>query len=152
MLGQSLEAPQHRAHIQVSFKNSQSPYTPQHRVYTPGRTLKTQSLDTPQRRTHAQGNFENSESAHATAQGPHTWEFYKLKVLTHHSTELTHMGTLKTQSPHTPHHGAHTQSWELKVLTHHSTGHTHRGTVKTPSPNTPQHSAYTQGNFEKSKT
>ena len=111
MLGQSLEAPQHRAHIQVSFKNSQSPHTPQHRVYT-------------------RGNFENSETAHATAQGPYTWECYKLNVLTHHSTELTHMGTLKTQSSHMPNHGAHTHSWELKVLTHHSTGTTHRGTLK----------------------
>ena len=33
IVGQSLEAPQHRAHIQVKFK-TQSPHTPQHRVHT----------------------------------------------------------------------------------------------------------------------
>ena len=57
------------------------------------------------------------------------------------------MGTLKTQSLHTPHRGVHTQSWELKVLTRHSTGHTHRGTMKVTSPNTLQHRDHTQGSF-----
>ena len=41
------------------------------------------------------------------------------------------MGTLKTQSPHTPQHRAHTA----------------RGTLKTPSPHTPQYRDHTQGNF-----
>ena len=41
------------------------------------------------------------------------------------------MGALKTQSPHTPQHRAHTA----------------RGTLKTPSPHTPQYRDHTQGNF-----
>ena len=111
ILGQNLQPPPHRAHIQMHFKNSksshitaQSPHLgelwklkvltrystePAHRG-----TLKTQSPHTPQHRVHTHGNFKNSKFSHTTAR-------------------LTHTGTLKTQSPHTPHYGPHTQSWEL---------------------------------------
>ena len=129
ILGQSLEAPQHGAHIQVNFKNSQSPHKPQHRVHTCG-------------------SYENSKSSHATTQNPRTGELWKLRVLTRHSTGPTHMGIFELKSSHTTAQSSHT--WELrklKVLTRHSTGHTHRGTMKTTSPNTLQHRTHTQGNF-----
>ena len=94
-----------------------------------------QSLEVPQHRAHIHVNFKNSKSSHTTTQSPHLGELWKLKVLTRHSTEPTHRGTLKTQSPHTPQH---------RVYTH--------GNFKTQSPHTPQHRAHTNGNFENSKS
>ena len=56
-------------------------------------------------------NLSNSgtKSGSTTAQGSHTGELQKLKVLTHHSTESTPRGTLKTQSLHMPQHRTHAQ-------------------------------------------
>ena len=119
-------------------------------------TLTTQSPHTPQHRAHIHVNFEkvkNSKSLHTTTQSPHLGELWKLKVLTRHSTEPTHRGTLKTQSPHTPQHRVYTHG-NFKTQSPHTPqhrAHTH-GNKKARSPQAPQHREYRQENYENYKS
>ena len=91
-------------------------YTKQHKEKIPIEILDPKKISPVQRENPYKDffwkiNFSNTgtKSGSTTSQGSHTGELQKLKVLTRHSTEPTHSGTLKTQTPHTP---------QLRVYTH----------------------------------
>ena len=128
ILGQSLEAPQHRAHIHVNFKNSKSSHTTTQSPHL-GELWKLKVL--------TRHNTEPTHRGTLKAQSPHTPQH---RVYTH--------GNLKTQSPHTPQHRAHTNgNFENSKSSHATAQSPHRGTLKTPSPHTPKHRDHTLGNF-----
>ena len=152
MLGQSLEPPHHRAHMNFkksksshsiaqsphlrNFENSKSSHATAQSTYR--WTLKTQSLYTPQHKAHTHGNCKNSKSSHNTTQNSHKWELWELKVLTRHNTTSTHSGALKNIKVFTDHNTE--ELWNLKVL---SIERTHMEILKIQGLHIPRHRAHT---------